>query len=85
MEVQVSRIDAEAGRELAVGERLVLAVRPERFEDAQPEGMAERLQLLGLVEQEDVNHPGRLGRCHSGSIYTPPERPSAIPWSQPRP
>ena len=47
--------------------------------------MAERLQLLGAVEHEDVKHPGRLGRRHRGpDIYACRQRQcnvAAAAWS----
>jgi GTP-binding protein len=51
--VEVARIDAEPLRKLAV--RQVLAfVLPEHLEHAQAQWMAERLELLGLLDREDV-------------------------------
>jgi hypothetical protein len=69
VEVQVAGIDPEAFGELAVRERVAFVVaRPESLEDAQAQRVPERLQLLGLIEHEDVEHPGRLGR--HAPIYT---------------
>ena len=61
MEVQVARVDAESLSELAVRHR-ILAVRAEHLEHAKTERMAERLQLLGSVEREDVRGGGGGGR-----------------------
>ena len=55
VEVQVPGVDAEPVRELAV-RQLVALVGAERLEDAQPERMTERLQLLGTVDLEELAH-----------------------------
>ena len=52
VEVEVPGVDLEALRELAIRERLV--VLAEELEHSEAERMAERLQLLGLVDREDA-------------------------------
>ena len=69
MEVQVTRIDAQSLRELAIRHRrLGLA---QRLEHAQAERMPERLELLGTVDDEDLRDRSGLGvgRARRGYIY----------------
>jgi hypothetical protein len=53
--VQVARVDAELVRELAI-RQLVPLLGPERLEDAQPEWVSERLQLVGTMDLEELAH-----------------------------
>jgi hypothetical protein len=53
--VQVARVDAELVRELAV-RQLAALVGAERLEDAQPERVSERLQLVGTMDLEKLAH-----------------------------
>src|SRR5919197_1322553 len=55
VEVQMARIDTQLACELAVRDR-VLAARPEHLQHAEAERVAERLQLLRLVEDEHVEN-----------------------------
>src|SRR4051812_48700324 len=76
MEVEVTRVDAELARQLAVRERIV-SVRPERLEDPEAERMAECLQLIGAVEHQDVEQRGLFCGRH-GCLYIRFGRPSAM-------
>jgi hypothetical protein len=49
VKVEVAGIDAEPLRELSVRE-LPIAFLTEHFQDANPEWVSQRLELLGLVE-----------------------------------
>ena len=53
MEVQVPGIDVEPLGELAVRQRLAALVA-EHLEHAEPQRMAERLELFGSLDREDV-------------------------------
>ena len=53
--MQVPGIDAEPVRELPV-RQLVAPVRAEGLEDAQPERVSERFQLLGTMDLEKLAH-----------------------------
>ena len=55
VEVQVPGIDAEPVRELPV-RQLVALVGAEGLEDAQPEGVSERLQLFGTLDLQQFAH-----------------------------
>ena len=52
MKVEAARVDLEPLRELAVREHLV--VLAEQLEHAKPQGVSERLQLLGLVDRQNA-------------------------------
>ena len=53
VEVQVAGIDVELLRQLAVGQALAALVA-EHLEHTKAERMAERLELLGALDREDV-------------------------------
>src|SRR4249920_1680533 len=85
MKVEVARVDPELVRQLAVRERL-RGVRPQRLEHAQAQRMAKRLQLIGLIEDQDVQDLIAVRRAHSSPIYTIGAiRPSATPQLHPQP
>src|SRR5205814_8769915 len=62
VEVKMARVDAEPLGELPVRE-LPVALLAEHFQDAYAERMAERLQLLRLVEYQ------RLLHCRAGLLH----------------
>ena len=53
VEVEMAGIDTELVCELAIRDRVV-AARPEHLEDAEAERVPQRLELLRLVENQDV-------------------------------
>ena len=67
VEVQVPGVDREAGGELAVRQRAVGLA--EHLQHLQPQRVAERLQLLGAVDLEDIARLRlRLGSAHGSSV-----------------
>ena len=68
VEVQVAGVDPEPLRELAVRERLV-ALAAEHLEHAQPQRMAEGLELLGSLDRQDVAGGRGRGLRHVEAIY----------------
>jgi hypothetical protein len=68
MEVQVTGVDPEPARKLAI--RHVLRVGgAKRLEDAESQRVAECLQLLRLVERQDVQKRLGLGGGHGRCIH----------------
>src|ERR671937_300464 len=65
VKVEMTWVDGQALRELAVGQAAAL-VLAEELERAEPQRMAKRLELVRPVEYEEVAQRGALPICRRG-------------------